>query len=144
MIEKIRDEGFNRSEVMETVRVLSDEIGSRLTASPGMRKASQWTKRKFESWGVENVYLEPFMFGRGWTMTRSEVHMTSPRQVQLHALPMEWFPGTDGVIEGEVMYAPIAEVEDFVKWQGKLQGKMVLIDEVEEAAGPGEHQEPSQ
>ena len=34
MVNKIRDEGFNRSEVMDSPRVLSDEIGPRLTASP--------------------------------------------------------------------------------------------------------------
>ncbi len=43
MINKIRDEGFNRSQVMESLRVLADEIGPRLTASPGMRAASKWS-----------------------------------------------------------------------------------------------------
>ncbi|MGI9220544.1 MAG: M20/M25/M40 family metallo-hydrolase [Woeseiaceae bacterium] len=134
MIEKIRDEGFNRSQVMESVRVLSDEIGSRLTASPGMRAASKWSVEQLKDWGIEKAYLEPFEFGRGWSMTRGEVHMTSPRQAQLHALPIEWFPGTDGVIEGEIIYAPVSDVEDFARWRGKLAGKMVLIDEVSEPA----------
>jgi len=130
MINKIRDEGFNRSEVMESLRVLSDEIGPRLTASPGMRAASKWTVDTLKAWGVENVYLESFDFGRGWSMTRSEIRMTSPRQQQLHGLPVEWHPGTGGVLEGEVVHAPIGSIEDFQKWQGKLEGKMVLIDEV--------------
>ena len=80
MVNKIRDEGFNRSEVMESLRVLSDEIGPRLTASPGMRAASKWTVDTLQAWGVENVYLEGFDFGRGWSAIRSEIHMTSPRQ----------------------------------------------------------------
>jgi len=130
MVNKIRDEGFNRSEVMESLRVLSDEIGPRLTASPGMRAASKWTVEQLQAWGVENVYLEDFDFGRGWSMTRSEIHMTSPRQSQLYGLPIEWHPGTDGVLEGEILYAPISSEEDFAEWEGKLQGKMVLIDEV--------------
>jgi len=130
MVNKIRDEGFNRSEVMESLRVLADEIGPRLTASPGMRAASKWTVDALQAWGVENVYLESFDFGRGWSMNRSEIHMTSPRRAQLHGLPVEWHPGTGGVLEGEVVHAPISSVEDFQGWQGKLKGKMVLIDEV--------------
>jgi carboxypeptidase Q len=130
MINKIRDEGFNRSEALETLRVLTDEIGPRLTASPGMRAASKWTVEQLQAWGVENVYLESFDFGRGWSTTRSEIHMTSPRQAQLYGLPVEWHPGTDGVLEGEIIYAPISAAEDFADWEGQLQGKIVLIDEV--------------
>ncbi|MCH8135464.1 MAG: hypothetical protein IIB77_05745 [Proteobacteria bacterium] len=130
MVNKIRDEGFNRSEVMESLRVLADEIGPRLTASPGMRAASKWTVDALQSWGVDNVYLEGFEFGRGWSVIRSEIHMTSPRRAQLHGLPVEWHPGTDGVLEGEIVHALISSAEDFPKWQGKPKGKMVLIDEV--------------
>ena len=130
MVNKIRDEGFNRSEVMESLSVLADEIGPRLTASPGMRAASKWSVEQLQAWGVKNVTLESFEFGRGWSTTRSEIHMTSPRQTQLYGLPVEWHPGTDGVIEGEIVYAPISSEEDFAEWEGKLLGKMVLIDEV--------------
>ncbi len=130
MVNKFRDEGFNRSEVMESLRVLADEIGPRLTASPGMRAASKWTVEQLQAWGMENVHLEGFAFGRGWSTTRSEIHMTSPRQTQLHGLPVEWHPGTGGVLESEIFHAPMSSVEDFQKWQGKLKGKIVLIDEV--------------
>lgn len=130
MVNKIRDEGFNRSEVMESLRVLTDEIGPRLTASPGMRAASKWSVEQLQAWGVDNVYLEGFEFGRGWSMIRSEFQMTSPRRIQLHGLPVEWHPGTNGVLEGEIFHAPMNSVDDFQKWQGKLRGKMVLIDEV--------------
>ena len=130
MVNKIRDEGFNRSEVMESLSVLADEIGPRLTASPGMRAASKWTFEQLEAWGMDNVYLESFEFGRGWSAVRSEIHMTSPRQSQLYGLPIEWHPGTGGVREGEIIYAPISSADDFAEWEGKLRGKMVLIDEV--------------
>ena len=129
MVNKIRDEGFNRSEVMESLRVLTDEVGPRLTASPGMRAASKWTVEQLRAWGVEEVYLESFEFGRGWASTRTEIFMTEPRLKQLHGLPLEWHPGTDGVREAEILFAPIKSLEDFEKWTGKLEGKMVLLDE---------------
>jgi len=115
---------------MESLRVLADEIGPRLAASPGMRAASQWSVEQLQAWGVNNVYLESFEFGRGWSTTRSEIHMTSPRQSQLYGLPVQWHPGTDGVLEGEILYAPIESAEDFAEWEGKLQGRLVLVDEV--------------
>ncbi len=130
IVNRIRHEGFNHSAVMESLRVLTDEIGPRLTASPGMRSASKWTLEQLQAWGLENVYLESFNFGRGWSTIRTEIHMTSPRQAQLHGLPVEWHPGTAGVLEGEIIHAPISSIEDFQLWEGKLKGKMVLIDEV--------------
>ena len=47
MVNRIMDEGFNRSQVMTTAEYLSDQIGPRLTNSPNMRKAEAWTSSKF-------------------------------------------------------------------------------------------------
>ena len=67
MIGKIMDEGFNRSQGMETVLHLTDGIGPRLTNSPGMREAADWAKGQFEAYGLRNARLEYFPFGRGWS-----------------------------------------------------------------------------
>ena len=37
MVTQIRDEGFNRSKVMETATYLTDVIGPRLTGSPNVQ-----------------------------------------------------------------------------------------------------------
>ena len=52
MIEKIRDEGFNRSQVMDIVWHLTDVYGPRLANSPSYDQATQWAKQKFEEFGV--------------------------------------------------------------------------------------------
>lgn len=54
MIEQIRDEGFNRSQVMDIVWYLTDVYGPRLANSPSYNQAAQWTKKKFEEFGAEN------------------------------------------------------------------------------------------
>src|SRR4029450_5607352 len=64
-IYKIKDEGFQRSKVMEIVSWLTDVYGPRLTNSPGFRKAGDWAVKEMTSWGMSNVKLEPFPFGRG-------------------------------------------------------------------------------
>jgi len=136
IINKIRDEGFNRSQVMETLAHLSDKIGPRLTGSPAMLEANNWTKDKLQEWGLEDTRLEGFEFGPGWTMERVEVFMTAPRKTQLSAMPISWHPGTEGVVEGEIIHAPMRRVADFEKWEGKLKGKIVFVDSVPDQNEP--------
>ena len=54
-INRIRDEGFNRSEVMDTLRTLTDELGPRLTGSPRGQAASRWTKARLAEIGRAHV-----------------------------------------------------------------------------------------
>lgn len=127
IVNRIREEGFKRSEVMEVLRYLTDNIGPRLTGTPAMLQANNWTKDKLTEWGLEDARLEGFEFGRGWTGDRVEVFMTSPRRTQLYALPISWHPGTNGVIEGEVIHAPLRSKSDFKEWEGKLKDKIVFV-----------------
>ncbi|MEJ7709363.1 MAG: hypothetical protein WKF84_05780 [Pyrinomonadaceae bacterium] len=50
-IEKIKDEGLNRSQVMKTLSYLTDVIGPRLTNSPNMKRANEWTRDQLTQWG---------------------------------------------------------------------------------------------
>ena len=52
VITKIRLEGFNNSKVMDTAFELTDRIGPRLTGSPQMKAANEWTKAKLSEWGL--------------------------------------------------------------------------------------------
>jgi len=136
IITKIRDEGFNRSEVMNTLQHLTDTIGPRLTATPAMLKANNWTKEKLTDWGLKNARLEGFEFGYGWAAERTEVFMTAPRKIQLTAMPLSWYPGTDGALEGEAIHAVIKSIDDFAKHTGKLAGKIVFVDAVADQTEP--------
>ena len=126
-VNRIIDEGTNHSQVMVTAEHLSDVIGPRLTNSPAMRTAEAWTQAKFTEWGLKNVHKEGFDFGRGWTILRSSVVMTTPRPITLTAIPVAWTPGTNGVLTAPVVVAPIAKERDFEKYRGQLRGKIVMI-----------------
>jgi hypothetical protein len=126
-INGIIDQGLNHSEVMRTAAWLTDRIGGRMTNSPQMRQAEQWTAQQFRDWGLSNVRADPFDFGRGWSIVRSSARMTAPRPLDLRAMPIAWTPSTPGVISGEVIVAPMANAGDFAKWRGKLAGKIVLV-----------------
>jgi len=123
----IIDQGLNHSQVMQTAAYLTDRIGGRMTNSPQMRQAEQWTAQQFRDMGLSNVRADPFDFGRGWSVVRSSARMTAPRPLDLRAIPIAWTPSTPGVINGEVVVAPMATAGDFAKWRGKLAGKIVLV-----------------
>lgn len=126
-VARIIDEGINHSEVVPTAAYLADVIGPRLTNSPGMRRAEEWTQSRFKAWGLVNVHKEGFDFGRGWWIERSSVRMIAPRPIQLTAIPIAWTPATNGPLTAPVIVAPISKLADFDKWKGKLAGKIVMI-----------------
>jgi carboxypeptidase Q len=129
MVTRIRAEGFNHSRVMETVRQLTDGFGPRVTGSPQLKEANEWTRRQLEQWGLKNARLEPYPFGRGWTFSHVAVHMIKPQQVPLLALPRAYTPGTDGPVRGQVVTAVLKQESDLEAFRGKLAGKIVLIDD---------------
>lgn len=126
-INRIADEGFNHSQVVDTAAYLADEIGGRMTNSPAMRKAEHWTQEKFKSWGLKEVRTEPFDFGRGWWIESSHTRMVSPRPIELKAIPLAWTPATNGALVAPIIVAPMANERDFADWKGKLAGKIVLV-----------------
>jgi len=128
-VDKIVDEGTNRSEVMRVAQYLTDVIGARLTNSPGMRQAEDWTQAKFREWGLVNVHKEGFEFGRGWSAKNASVKMIAPRPLTLIAAPLAWTPGTNGPITGQVVLAPMADEAALDQYKGKLKGKIVLLTE---------------
>src|SRR5215470_12727191 len=66
-IARIREEGLKHSQVMETLSYLSDVIGPRLTGSPNLKRANEWTRDRMTRWGLQNAHLESWgPFGRGW------------------------------------------------------------------------------
>lgn len=126
-INRIADEGFNHSQVADTAEYLADEIGGRMTNSPAMRKAEQWTQEKFKGWGLKDVRTEGFDFGRGWWIESSHVRMLAPRPMELRAIPLAWTPATNGALNALIIVAPMASEKDFAEWKGKLAGKIVLV-----------------
>lgn len=134
-IQRIRDEGMNRSQVMQTLSYLSDVIGPRLTASPGMKRANEWTRDQLTKWGLQNAHLEAWgPFGRGWTLKRFSAQVTEPVAIPLIAYPKAWSPGLASPLTADVVYFDARTEADFEKFKGKLNGKIVLTAQTREVA----------
>ncbi len=126
-ISRIRYEGFRNSKVMELASGLMDSIGERLTGSPNMKRANEWTRDQLTAMGLSNAHLESWgPFGRGWASQYVNARMTSPDIVPLIAYAKAWTPGTNGVVTGKCIRVAIEKKEDFEKYRGKLAGMIVI------------------
>lgn len=123
---KIKDEGLNRSQVMETLSYLTDVHGPRLTGSPNIKKAMEWAQGKLQEWGLVNVHTESYPFGKGWALERFTAEMLEPTYSPLIAFPKSWTPGTEGMVTAEAIAVDIQKEADFENYRGKLRGKFVL------------------
>jgi carboxypeptidase Q len=132
-IERIQDEGMNRSQVMQTLSYLSDVIGPRLTASPGMKRSNEWTRDQLTKWGLQNAHLEAWgPFGRGWTLKRFSAQVSDPLDIPLIAYPKAWSPATSGPLTAEVVYVDAKDEANLQRFKGKLKGAIVLTAPVRE------------
>ncbi len=128
MVDKIREEGLQRSQVMDLISFMTDVHGPRLTNSPEMRRACEWARGKLSSWGLENARLEPWgPFGRGWSLEGFTANMVEPSFSPLIAWPKAWSPGTTGVVRGEPVYLDASKDEDLEKYKSRLAGAIVLL-----------------
>ena len=67
MYQRIRDEGLTHSHVMDFASALMDGIGPRLTGSPNLHRANEWTRDQLAAMGCSNAHLEDWgEFGMGW------------------------------------------------------------------------------
>jgi len=133
VIDKIRDEGLNKSHVMQTLSYLSDVIGERLTGSPNLKHANEWTKETLTKWGLQNAKLEAWgPFGRGWELKDFKAEVVSPYTFPVIAYPKAWSPSTKGAVTSDVIYLDAKTDADLEKYKGKLSGKIVLMSEPRE------------
>src|SRR5437016_3006599 len=122
VIAKIKEEGTKNSQIMPTLSYLSDVIGPRLTASPGMKRSNEWTRDQLTKWGLQNAHLESWgPFGRGWSLKRFSAQVSEPLDIPLIAYPKAWSPGTDGPMTADVIYVDAKNDAELEKFRGKLK-----------------------
>jgi hypothetical protein len=127
VLHKIKDEAFQRSQVMETMFQLTDVYGPRLTNSPNYFKAADWVVKHMNEMGMKS-HTEKFPFGRGWEYTKFSAHMLEPQYSPLIGFPQAWTAGTNGVVSGEpIMIEQLSNQADLDKWKGKIKGKIILV-----------------
>jgi carboxypeptidase Q len=129
----IRVEALSRSHIMEYASALTDGIGSRMTGSPNLKKANEWTRDQLTAMGCTNAHLEDWgEFGMGWVQLNTWVRMTAPDNSVFIAQAAPWSPATKGPVSGSAVWVDIKDEKDFDKYKGKLGGKIVLLGDMRE------------
>ncbi len=90
----VLDQALNHSEVMQNLAYLSDMIGPRLTGSPAMKKANDWTMERFKAYGME-AHLESYTFGVTWERGDASLKLVSPFPRAITAHSWAWTAGTE-------------------------------------------------
>ena len=140
---KLRREAAERPKVMQTLHVLTDVYGPRLTGSPNYKAAADWTVKQLTEWGLVNAHLEPWDFGHpGWTNERASGFVVAPYTDSLALEVVAWTPGTNGTVRGRAvqMVLPERPTDDdlakfFEQEQANVKGKIVLVGKA--ASVPG-------
>ena len=133
MYQSIREEGLARSHVMEYASALMDGIGPRLTGSPNVHKANEWTRDQLTAMGCTNAHLEDWgEFGMGWQQLNTWVRMSSPDTAVFIAQAAPWSPSTNGALNAPAVWLDVKEEKDLDKYKGKLSGKIVLVGDMRE------------
>ncbi len=128
MVDKIIEEGMERSQVMDSISYMTDVHGPRLTGSPLTRQAGEWAKQRMGEWGLENVHFENWgPFGRGWTLEGFKANMVAPNFSPLIGYPKAWSPSTRATVRGVPIYLDVQSEEDLEKYRGKLRQAIVLM-----------------
>lgn len=124
--QKIAAEVKSHSELMKNLEYLTTMIGPRLTGSPQMQAASDWTLKRFQDYGVR-AHLETADIQHAWSRGMETAEITSPiqRRIGIHAFG--WSKATDGEISGTVIAPSIEKAADLEKYKGKLKGAVVLL-----------------
>jgi carboxypeptidase Q len=123
---QIREEGMNRSQVMKTLSHLTDVFGPRLTATPALKMANEWTREELTRYGLSEAHLEQWgPFGRGWTLDKFEASLTAPHVRPLEAFPKAWSPSVS-VTDAELLPVTITSIQDMERYKGKLRGRVIL------------------
>ncbi|HUA14514.1 MAG TPA: M20/M25/M40 family metallo-hydrolase [Verrucomicrobiae bacterium] len=131
MYQRIRDEGLSHSHVMEYASALMDGIGPRLTGSPNLKRANEWTREQLVAMGCSNAHLEDWgEFGMGWRQLNTWVRMSAPDTAVFIAQALPWSPSSHGAITGNAIWVNANNEKDLDQYKGKLAGKVVFFGEM--------------
>ncbi|HXG54090.1 MAG TPA: M20/M25/M40 family metallo-hydrolase [Vicinamibacterales bacterium] len=126
VLQQIRAEGMDRSQVMSAFDQFVTVIGPRLAGSPEYKRAADWARDTLSAWGLANARLESWEFGRGWALDRLVVEMVEPRYMPLHAYAEAWSASTRGEIVAAPVFIGGKPLADMAAMRDTLNGAIVL------------------
>jgi hypothetical protein len=125
-LDKIRVEGLQHSQVERVFSMLTADIGPRLTASPAHKRAAEFVRAELASYGLENPRLEPWRFGRGWTLEKLTLELVEPRYMPLVGYADGWSASMTGEITAAPIFIGGKTPEQVDAMRAQLKGAIVM------------------
>ena len=123
--QKIADEVKTHSELVKNLEYLTTQIGARLTGSPQMNRASEWTQQRFKDYGVD-VHLETTEVPHAWTRGQDIAEITAPINKTVEVRSLGWSKATAGPVTGNVYFLNSDDPSELQKYKGKLKGAIII------------------
>ena len=128
---KIREEGLKRSKVYETFTHFTEVIGPRLTGTPAHKAAADYARDRLKNWGFQNAHLEPWEFGRGWTLEKQTIEMIEPRYMPLLGYAEAWSSSMSGEIVGTPLMLGGKSAAELEPLRNKIKGAIVMSQPIQ-------------
>jgi carboxypeptidase Q len=146
VLARIWDEARGNSQLERLAQALSDSVGPRLTASPGMKAGSDWLIAQYRAWGIP-ARTDTYGTFRSWRRGVSHIDLVQPRVRSLEGTMLAWSPATRGPVTAGVVAMPtFTSAAELEAWLPGVRGKYVLaslppstcrpLEEVHEYATP--------
>jgi hypothetical protein len=126
LFRRMQTEALDRSQAAPVFDMFTVNIGPRLTASPAHKRAAEYARAWLAQHGIENARLEPFQFGRGWTVEKLTIEMVEPRYMPLIGYADGWSPSTSGMIVGAPVSVAGKTPEQIDAQRATLKGAIVM------------------
>lgn len=139
---QILSEIRQNNELMKNLEYLSDLIGPRLTGSALQQVASEWAEQEFRRYGLTNTHQEKWTIARSWARGSAEAWITVPVSRQLAIASLGWSPGTDGEVEGPLIYVDARSSSGLDRYKTKLGGAIVILEEPRAVSPPYQNGHP--
>src|SRR5438309_3905618 len=122
--QKIVDEVKAHSELMKNLEYLTTEIGARLTGSPEMNRASDWTLQRFKDYGID-AHLETTEIPQAWTRGQDSAEITAPFARRIEIRAAGWSKATEGPVTGNVVFLNLNNPSELEQQKSKLKGAII-------------------
>lgn len=131
VVEKIKTEATEQSQIMDLLSWVTDVYGPRLTNSSQMDRAADFAVEKLNEWGLDKVEKHQWgPFGKSWELRRFALHASSDNvYFPVLAYPKAWSPGYKRAVKGDVVILKVDSTTSLESYKGKLKGKFVLIED---------------
>ena len=112
------------------LRQLTDEIGGRVTGTPGYDRALQWGIDAFRRAGVDSVKLETYPLKLKWAPVSASASVVAPVQFPLSVVSFGLAPSTAGPLTAPLVDGGMGTKAEIEKLGPSAKGAIVLVRSV--------------